>query len=39
MSGPKEEGDLFWTLIHQETQIEMFDVFFEKKNCSQIVYT
>ena len=28
MSGSKEQGDLFWTLTHQETQSGIFDKFF-----------
>ena len=32
MSGLKEPGDLFWTLTRQETQGEIFDKFFLKKN-------
>ena len=28
MSGLKEQGDLFWTLTHQDTQSGIFDKFF-----------
>ena len=30
MSGLKEQGDLFWTLTHQETQSGIFDKFLKK---------
>ena len=35
----KEQGDLFWTLTHQDTQNGIWTIFFFKNGCSLIVYS